>query len=852
MIPIKLTLKNFMSYGADPVTLSFEGLHVACLSGDNGNGKSALLDAMTWALWDKTRAPSKDDIIRVGSDEVEVRFEFELNGQRYLVIKKRRRGKTAGSEWQITQRDANENFTPVGGGSQRETGRQIVQLLSMEYETFLNSAYLQQGHADEFTRQTPDKRKQILGEILGLERYTRLEEKARERLKVRKEIIEELDMQIRLLEGEIASLPAYEIELEQTRSRLIETTAQVEKQEVVTAALREERSRLSGLATQVTQAQSVVLGLQADIKQRDAERCNQLALLDKLHKLLAQKEAITNDYSQLQNAKSRREALEPEIEAFNKASTELRTVQGTIDGLEKELRGEIRLYENKTQTAEARHRERETLAKQIESIRKEMVGSVDPEGELSEALNAQQLAQQEFADLGARNKELTASVAELDEVIELLMKPHALCPVCESDLSGTKHQAVLARQQAKKVSMQTLQKQVKQDGATKKQTVTQIQERVSVLTRQRDEQTARGNRLKDLTVRLEAYAQTGTELDTAQKQLSALQSRLEKNDFAVPQRIQRNRLDREMERLKLAKAEYEVVRQQIMRLEPTHKRYQELEYAELSLPQELQKQSNLQSILDVKNRELVDAETQRDTLQKQIGQFEEVKRQANVAEADLARLQKDMHGLKVAEASHVKFIEGCASSVLQRKDREKEKAKVEDERKLYTALAGAFGRKGVQALIIDNAMPELEEEANGLLSRITDNAMQVRFRTTKITKAAREEVETLDIEVMDDVGVRPYEMFSGGEAFRVNFAIRIALSRLLARRSGAKLQTLILDEGFGSQDGKGREKLIEAIDGIKDDFEKILVITHVDELKDAFTQRIEVTKDANGSHIHLL
>ena len=56
MIPIKLTLKNFMSYGEEPVVVPFEGLHVACLSGDNGNGKSALLDAMTWALWDKTRA----------------------------------------------------------------------------------------------------------------------------------------------------------------------------------------------------------------------------------------------------------------------------------------------------------------------------------------------------------------------------------------------------------------------------------------------------------------------------------------------------------------------------------------------------------------------------------------------------------------------------------------------------------------------------------------------------------------------------------------------------------------------------------------------------------------------------
>ncbi len=46
-------------------------------------------------------------------------------------------------------------------------------------------------------------------------------------------------------------------------------------------------------------------------------------------------------------------------------------------------------------------------------------------------------------------------------------------------------------------------------------------------------------------------------------------------------------------------------------------------------------------------------------------------------------------------------------------------------------------------------------------------------------------------------------MFSGGEAFRVNFAIRLALSEVLAQRAGARLQTLVIDEGFGSQDALG-------------------------------------------------
>ena len=90
-------------------------------------------------------------------------------------------------------------------------------------------------------------------------------------------------------------------------------------------------------------------------------------------------------------------------------------------------------------------------------------------------------------------------------------------------------------------------------------------------------------------------------------------------------------------------------------------------------------------------------------------------------------------------------------------------------------------------------------------------------------------------------------MYSGGEAFRVNFAIRIALSKLLARRAGAPLPTLVIDEGFGTQDATGIEKLKEAINSIQDDFEKILVITHIEELRDAFPTRINVIKTESGS-----
>ena len=185
-------------------------------------------------------------------------------------------------------------------------------------------------------------------------------------------------------------------------------------------------------------------------------------------------------------------------------------------------------------------------------------------------------------------------------------------------------------------------------------------------------------------------------------------------------------------------------------------------------------------------------------------------------------------------------------------EKEKELLQASREKGIYDELAAAFGKKGIQAWIIEQALPEIEEEANRLLSRMTDNRMHVKMETQRAYKTKKAEtLETLDINTSDELGTRRYEMYSGGEAFRINFALRIALSRLLARRAGAPLPTLFIDEGFGTQDSSGREKLIEAINSIQDDFEKIIVITHIDELKDAFPVRIDVTKTSEGSMIEV-
>ncbi len=202
MIPQKLSLTNFMCYRR--ATLNFAGIHVACLAGENGAGKSALLDAITWAVWGKARARRDDDLIHLGEDEMAVEFTFGLGRQTYRVLRRRKAGKRgkpgkrgkSGSSLLDFQVQDGERWRSIAESGIRATQEKIERVLRLDYETFVNSAFLRQGHADEFTVKTAAERKRVLGDILGLDRWTVYEEQAKERLRFIRTYAEVIELRL--------------------------------------------------------------------------------------------------------------------------------------------------------------------------------------------------------------------------------------------------------------------------------------------------------------------------------------------------------------------------------------------------------------------------------------------------------------------------------------------------------------------------------------------------------------------------------------------------------------------------------------------------------------------------------
>jgi exonuclease SbcC len=296
-------------------------------------------------------------------------------------------------------------------------------------------------------------------------------------------------------------------------------------------------------------------------------------------------------------------------------------------------------------------------------------------------------------------------------------------------------------------------------------------------------------------------------------------------------------------------AEHERVRAEIAELSGAEAELAEVAAAEAGRPAAEERAHGTAALLAGRTQALAELAAQVEALEAEVGQLGQI-------EAEVARARQSCDAaVQVANEARDRrsvarqMIEHCRYLAEQRAEQAAAAARLGEEKTIYDELALAFGKKGIQAMIIEGAIPEIEQEANELLARLTDGQLSLSFETQREARFGDNLIETLDIRISDSYGTRSYEMYSGGEAFRVNFAIRIALSKLLARRAGAQLQLLVVDEGFGTQDALGRERLVEAMAAISPEFEKILVVTHIQELKDAFPYRIDILKGPEGSQI---
>lgn len=846
MIPLKLKLHNFMCY-RDPEPLDLIGIHLACLAGDNGHGKSALLDAMTWALWGKTRARYDDELIRNGEKAMEVEFEFLLGDVRYRIIRKRELGRQSKSALEFQVQD-DDQFRSLSSPTQRDTQARIQQVLHMDYDTFINSAFLLQGRADEFTLKAPAERKRVLADILGLSMYDEYEQRAKT-LAREKELAErEVEARIQQIEQELEHRSQHEQELKMAQIALAQTGLQARAAE---AALQELRDRLKALEMQQNQLTEVTARLnsaEAQLRQLDQQLDSVQRRMATNESILARRVEIETGYAQWHTARARVETWSAKLPQLLSLNEEKISLGKSMAEARQELELQQRVAEERC--VELRRKidplpdweaERTRIGQELQDLAKTH-DQVEADRQRGNELTL------ESNTLDMFNKQLKEEMNALKERVGLLQEPTATCPLCGQRLADAERLRLIAQMEAEGTHKAEAYRQniarhreITVQLATLRDEITRGERELKRQPALQGREATLGKSIQEATTAMQQYT-------TQTQAMQAVQQRLEQNSYAPQARAQLAELEMRIVALGYDQAAHEQARQTVAALAGLEAEKAQLDQAQQALAEARASQQQL--VAACAHWATAQAQDQQRYAELSTALAELVhlngQMQTQQQETESLRAQEGRARQMVGAAQQK--LDYCAYLARERKDKIAQRAQWGEERVLYEELQVAFGKKGLQALIIESAIPEIEVEANQLLERMSEGRMSVHFDTQRDTKGGGV-IETLDLNIADEQGSRSYEMYSGGEAFRINLAVRIALSKLLARRAGARLQTLIIDEGFGTQDAEGRQHLVEAIHSIQDDFHLILVITHIEDLKDAFPVRIDVLKTPNGSQI---
>jgi len=860
MIPLHLRIAGFLSY-RDPVDLDFNMVDLACISGHNGAGKSSLLDAFTWSLFGEARGKGVD-VINLSQDvkAAEVALTFLYEGNIYRVQRTLPRTKSTVLEFQVLDRGSQTTddgrWRPLTEKTTRDTQARIEQTLRLDYETFINASFFLQGKADQFTQKKASERKAVLSAILGLEIWDTYKDRTAERRR-------ELETEVTEIDGRIAEIDAELGEEDERRRRLSEleeslkqlTTAREAQESALenirrnAALINEQRKTVANAETQLKRVQDTLTSIEAKIAVKENERAEYLDLLERA-------KDIESAYKAWQKARK-------ELEAFDANATEFREHDEKRQPLLREIEVEKAKLEQEGEELGKQYSVINDYVEMVESLESQLNTAQESLKEAEEKiqertkLEAQRNeARERQAGLKAENESLRREMDELKTRIDALkVAEGAECPLCGQPLSESHRKSTLKDLEQTGKDKGDAFRSNKKEAEDLVEQIANYESRITKLSGADNERVRFSNSISQLTLQVESIRQQSKEWEkTGAKRLKEIEKVLESGKYASEAQKALKVLDKE-----LTKLGYDVSAHEAKRKEENDLRYVEEESRKLESARELSKRigkeiQELEEERGKKKEETAEAEKVFSEAEKVLAESEAGAPNLQDAESKLFELREDENRVRDEAGAARQRVDVLATLRNRRAEYERQREEISQNIVRHKSLERAFGKDGVPALLIEQALPQIQQKANDILERLSDGTMMIQFVTqAEYRDKKRDDLkETLDIHISDSSGMRDYEMYSGGEAFRVNFAIRLALSEILAQRKGARLQTLVIDEGFGSQDALGRQRLVEAINAVKNDFSKIFIITHLDELKDAFPNRIEIEKTERGSSVRVV
>jgi DNA repair protein SbcC/Rad50 len=782
-----LRLQNFRQH-VDTLIEFENGL--TGIIGPNGAGKSTILEGIAWALYGNTVARGTRESIKYHAapvrSSVRAELDFELGPHRYRVV----RGLTSAELFV----DGNTSPTANSIGA---VGQLIEQRLGMSSREFFTTYFTGQKDLAAMAAMGAADRGRFLSRVLGYDRLQKAQELARQK---RSEVI----AAVRALSQTMADADLLAAEVQAARARaesaqsllvsamsaLLEVEGVARDAEPRWRDAERARARDTELQTAIIRADGAV-----ESAQRDVERAQ--AAVDEAHTVTAGLASVLAELAPLIALRielQRLEELSRDAARAQALAEEIARLQTSVENATARLTQLAPAPTLRTETQAALTAARETSAKAVALAAERRTAWVR---DRQEAETRRSQKRDEYADVRAQHEKLRE------------LGPTAPCPTCQRPLGD--NFAKLLEELSDKLE------ELRIEGVYFKQRVEQLQPEPDDLraidaARIEAENTVRQLERKELKIE-----QAVNEALEKQRELAVLTTTLQarvaaKAEVSVAYDV----------------ARHASVRASVGSLSALEVRHAAAKALADELPVRTERRAAAALALAAA-RETSDAAR----AARVAHGFSPEQHAAALRTWEQAAQRREAAAVLRAgaesDAGNAAGALARALSAAEQAGRVREQQReLEAERRVHDELDAAYGE--LRAELNARLRPELGEIAGSFLTDLTDD----RYNEFELDE---------NYEIILIGGGVPRQVISGGEEDLANLVLRLAVSQLIAERSGQPFSLLVLDEVFGSLDEQRRTNVVELLRRLQDRFEQVIVITHIDGVRDGLDRVLEVSVD---------
>jgi DNA repair protein SbcC/Rad50 len=780
-----LRLTNFRQHVSTEIV--FES-GITGIIGPNGAGKTTILEAIAFALyaWGRSTREQMLTIAATGRQQMKIELEFELGRHHYRVV----RGRT-NAELYLDDEEA-----PIANSPSGVTER-LQRLLGMSRDEFFRTYFTGQKELALMAAMVSSERARFLSKVLGYEKLRLAQDMIGDRRRT-------LSAEITGLRAGMPDPENVERAMTDARDRVAQATAAAQGADHRHTIADGTLKALAPKWELAQQNRDKTLSIGAEIAGNEREEASLRKNLERVTAELATIAESRAELSRLQRLIEPMGELRDELSILDEMYREEGRRKALIDG-ENALREELDRLRARHTVIEKAPAQEEEVTLELEKKRSELE---DAQGDL-EARRTEWVRDRQDADTKLRD--LRKQYVEVQEQRERVVSLGAsgACPTCSRILGENLEKVVEHLTE----TIETL----RVDGAYYKSRFEQLSE-MPANVKELDE------RRRNLTAETGALERKLARVQLAVQELTGLTRDITAKD----RRLEQRHRDIDVIARGFDAARYDFVKGEIAKLTPLVERSARLSTLlerEPVLLGEHREHSvaigNLESMLGtlrVRHRQMSFAAADFDKLK---ADYERCFKEARTAELDALTAAGNLRNAR--ESLENAIASGEESRALQATVAERE-----SERRLHEELDRAFN--DMRAQLNAQLRPELSELATTFLRELVDS------RTAEL-----ELDEKYNITVLEDGISKP--VLSGGEEDLANLVLRLAVSQMIAERSGQAFSLLVLDEVFGQLDESRRFNVLELLRALGDRFEQVILITHIESVRDGLDQVISVRYD---------